>query len=115
MVGDLVDKGVASIVTSSPSSGTISKHCLSSLDSLSPSNFCFLELSCSSSSLALLELLSYAIFASALTSLPSTNSLKNVFFFALRIVQIILPFLHQSILLTLELAVFEPTDNQHQF
>nr|GEV83135.1 hypothetical protein [Tanacetum cinerariifolium] len=40
----LIDKGVASMVTSSPSSGMISKHILSSLDSLPSSTFCFLEL-----------------------------------------------------------------------
>ncbi|GJW33731.1 hypothetical protein Tco_0053763 [Tanacetum coccineum] len=73
MVGDLVDKGVASIVTSSPSFGIISKHCLSSSYSLS-STFCFLELSCSRASPALFELLSYAIFASAFLELSSINS-----------------------------------------
>ncbi|GJR63078.1 hypothetical protein Tco_0782402 [Tanacetum coccineum] len=85
MVRDLIDKGVASIVTSSPSSGTISKHCLSSSDSLSSSTFYFLELSCSSSSPALFELFSCAISAlaffelysfsvSAFLELSSTNS-----------------------------------------
>ncbi|GJV84272.1 hypothetical protein Tco_1524170 [Tanacetum coccineum] len=82
MVGDLVDKGVASIVTSSPSSGIISKHCLSSSVSLSSSNLCFLELSYSSSSPTLFKLLLCVISAfvslpSALTSLPSTNYLKE--------------------------------------
>ncbi|GJX54590.1 hypothetical protein Tco_0282959 [Tanacetum coccineum] len=74
MVGDLVDKGVGSIVTSSPSSGIISKHCLSSSDSLSSSNFCLLELSCSSSSHALFKLISCAISASAFLELSSTSS-----------------------------------------
>nr|GEW58418.1 hypothetical protein [Tanacetum cinerariifolium] len=61
-LGDLEDKVVALIVTSS-SSKTISKHLLSSAVSSSAiiactrsSNFCFLALSCSSSSHALLEL-----------------------------------------------------------
>nr|GEU54011.1 ribonuclease H-like domain-containing protein [Tanacetum cinerariifolium] len=61
--GDLEDMGVASIVTSSSSSGTISKHLLRSAVSSSAttactcsSNFCFLALSYSSSSLTLLEL-----------------------------------------------------------
>ncbi|GKC88774.1 hypothetical protein Tco_1149423 [Tanacetum coccineum] len=73
MVGDLVDKGVASIVTSSPSSEMISIHCLSSLVSLSSSTFSFLELSCYRASPALFELLSYAISASAFLELSFTN------------------------------------------
>nr|GEU88115.1 hypothetical protein [Tanacetum cinerariifolium] len=61
--GDLEDRGVASIVTSLSSSGTISMHLLSSaVSSLATSactfssNFYFLELSYSISSPALLEL-----------------------------------------------------------
>ncbi|GJT45990.1 hypothetical protein Tco_0954705 [Tanacetum coccineum] len=96
MVGDLVDKGVASIITSSLSSEIISIHSLSSSVSLSSSTFCFLELSCSKASHALFELLSYAISALAFLELSFTNSL----------------FLHQTTLPALELAVFEPTDNQ---
>nr|GEU88435.1 hypothetical protein [Tanacetum cinerariifolium] len=61
MVGDLEDKGVASIVTSSTSSRTIPKHLLSSADSFSSSIFCFLDLSWSRSSPALFELLSIDI------------------------------------------------------
>ncbi|GJU97698.1 hypothetical protein Tco_1326969 [Tanacetum coccineum] len=79
MVGDLIDKGVASIVTSSPSSGTISKYFLSSSDSLSSSTFCFLELSYSSSSPALFELLSCAISASAFFELSSTSNSVSAF------------------------------------
>nr|GFC73836.1 hypothetical protein [Tanacetum cinerariifolium] len=64
MVGDLEDKGVASIATSSSSSsGTISKHLFSSVVSSSATlayscstNFCFLALSCFSSCPVLLEL-----------------------------------------------------------
>nr|GEX72841.1 hypothetical protein [Tanacetum cinerariifolium] len=61
--GDLEDKGVASIATSSSSSGTISKHLFNSAVSSSTTlacscsaNFCFLALSFSSFYLALLEL-----------------------------------------------------------
>ncbi|GJQ97904.1 retrovirus-related pol polyprotein from transposon TNT 1-94 [Tanacetum coccineum] len=82
MVRDLVDKGIASIVTSSPSSEMISIHCLSSSVSLSSSTFCFLELSCSRASHALFELLSYAISGSAFLELSFTNSVSistNVF------------------------------------
>ncbi|GJR82845.1 hypothetical protein Tco_0153630 [Tanacetum coccineum] len=73
MVGDLVDKSLALIVTLSPSSGTISKHCLISSDSLSSSTFCFLELSCSSFSHALFELFSCAISALAFFELYSCS------------------------------------------
>ncbi|GJS69315.1 hypothetical protein Tco_0702156 [Tanacetum coccineum] len=71
MVGDLVDKGVASIVTSSE---MISIHCLSSLVSLSSSTFSFLELSCYRASPSLFEMLSYSISASAFLELSFTNS-----------------------------------------
>nr|GEV80010.1 hypothetical protein [Tanacetum cinerariifolium] len=61
--GDLEDRSVASIATSSSSSGTISKHLFSSVVSSSATlayscsaNFCFFALSCSSSYPALLEL-----------------------------------------------------------
>nr|GEX21456.1 transposon TX1 uncharacterized [Tanacetum cinerariifolium] len=53
---DLEDRGVSSITTSSSSSETISKHLLSSAVSSSFSNLYLLALSCSISSLALLEL-----------------------------------------------------------
>ncbi|GJR06817.1 hypothetical protein Tco_0529801 [Tanacetum coccineum] len=72
---DLVITGsINTVVTSSPSSGTISKHFLSFSDSLSSSNFCFLEVSYSSSSPALFKLLLCAISASAFLELPSTSS-----------------------------------------
>nr|GEX60895.1 hypothetical protein [Tanacetum cinerariifolium] len=63
MVEDLEDKGVASIATSSSSSGTISMHLYNSAVSSSATlacsfsaSFCFFALSCSSSCRALLEL-----------------------------------------------------------
>nr|GEU79248.1 putative ribonuclease H-like domain-containing protein [Tanacetum cinerariifolium] len=62
------------MVTSSPSSGTISKHFLSSSDSLSSSTFYFLDLSCSSSFPSLFELFSCAVFALSFFVLSSTNS-----------------------------------------
>nr|GEV31022.1 ribonuclease H-like domain-containing protein [Tanacetum cinerariifolium] len=73
IVGDLEDKGVASTIKSTPSFRMISKHCLSSIDSLSSFIFCFLAFSCSSSSLALFELPSVT-FALAFFELYNTNS-----------------------------------------
>nr|GEW60369.1 hypothetical protein [Tanacetum cinerariifolium] len=73
IVRDLKDKGVASIVTSSPSSEMISKHCLRFEDSLSSSIFYFLALSCSSSSPALFELPSVT-FALALGDSTKTTA-----------------------------------------
>nr|GEX73812.1 hypothetical protein [Tanacetum cinerariifolium] len=70
MVGDLEDRGVASIVTSSLSSGIISKHLLSFADSFSSSILCLLAASYSRLSPALLEI-PYASF-----SLPFTNSVS---------------------------------------
>nr|GEW79199.1 putative ribonuclease H-like domain-containing protein [Tanacetum cinerariifolium] len=73
IVGDLEDKGVESIVTSSPSSGMISKHFLRYSDSLSSSTFCFLDLSYSISSPALFELPSCVISALAFFEISFNN------------------------------------------
>ncbi|GJR26433.1 hypothetical protein Tco_1102665 [Tanacetum coccineum] len=73
MLGGLVAKGIASTATSS-SSGMTSIKLLSSTVSLASSTFYFLILSCSSSSPALVELLSCVISASAFFDLPPTNS-----------------------------------------
>nr|GEZ81236.1 hypothetical protein [Tanacetum cinerariifolium] len=75
--GDLEDRGVALIVTSSSSSRTISMHLLTSAISSSntstctfSSNFCFLDLLDSSSSLGLFEL-STALSLTALESIAT--------------------------------------------
>ncbi|GJY00548.1 hypothetical protein Tco_0357566 [Tanacetum coccineum] len=76
MLGDLTTKGITSSATSS-SSGMTSIRFLSSTVSLSSSTFCFLELSYSNSSPALLKLPSALVsLPYALTSLPFTNSVS---------------------------------------
>ncbi|GJX57512.1 hypothetical protein Tco_0287409 [Tanacetum coccineum] len=76
--------GVVSIVTSSSSSGTISIHLLSFAESSSAtsaytfsSNFCFLDLSDSSSSPALLEL-STALSFTATESIPTKLFIQSI-------------------------------------
>nr|GEW26967.1 hypothetical protein [Tanacetum cinerariifolium] len=71
MVGDLEDRSVALIVTSSSPLGIISKHLLSFADSFSSFILCLLISSCSSLHHALLEPPSVAF------SLPFTNSVKE--------------------------------------
>nr|GEX23767.1 hypothetical protein [Tanacetum cinerariifolium] len=79
MVGDLEDKGVASIVTSSSASGIIPKHLLSSANSFSSSNFCLLASLCSRLLAGLLELPSSAFsLPSTALSLPFTNSHESL-------------------------------------
>nr|GEW71649.1 hypothetical protein [Tanacetum cinerariifolium] len=72
MVGDLEDRGVALIVTSSLSSRIIFKHLLSSVDSFSSSILCLLASSYSRLLATILKVLSAAfLLPSAAFSLPS--------------------------------------------